>query len=141
MIRRPPRSTRTDTLFPYTTLFRSWKRRHRDGNALAAQFGENCVAGARKRGFDIAHRHRPFDAGAERPRCDEADLRAAFPRHEKRRAAPNRGAAFGPQTHPAAGCTLLQLATTRARAGTAPPARPDRPGTPRTPPPRDRRVR
>src|SRR3546814_20437766 len=31
MIRRPPRSTRTDTLFPYTTLFRSadlrWPRR------------------------------------------------------------------------------------------------------------------
>src|SRR3546814_16135739 len=27
MIRRPPRSTRTDTRFPYTTLFRSsWKR-------------------------------------------------------------------------------------------------------------------
>src|SRR3546814_10241315 len=25
MIRRPPRSTRTDTLFPYTTLFRSDK--------------------------------------------------------------------------------------------------------------------
>src|SRR3546814_3588984 len=24
MIRRPPRSTRTDTLFPYTTLFRSY---------------------------------------------------------------------------------------------------------------------
>src|SRR3546814_4014758 len=30
MIRRPPRSTRTDTLFPYTTLFRS-----RDGNRSA----------------------------------------------------------------------------------------------------------
>src|SRR3546814_14058503 len=27
MIRRPPRSTRTDTLFPYTTLFRSTKRK------------------------------------------------------------------------------------------------------------------
>src|SRR3546814_19662738 len=26
MIRRPPRSTRTDTLFPYTTLFRSGHR-------------------------------------------------------------------------------------------------------------------
>src|SRR3546814_3444638 len=26
MIRRPPRSTRTDTLFPYTTLFRSIAR-------------------------------------------------------------------------------------------------------------------
>src|SRR3546814_8075540 len=29
MIRRPPRSTRTDTLFPYTTLFRSSKSLHR----------------------------------------------------------------------------------------------------------------
>src|SRR3546814_21128789 len=28
MIRRPPRSTRTDTLFPYTTLFRSRDREH-----------------------------------------------------------------------------------------------------------------
>src|SRR3546814_15444268 len=27
MIRRPPRSTRTDTLFPYTTLFRSLLQR------------------------------------------------------------------------------------------------------------------
>src|SRR3546814_12913666 len=27
MIRRPPRSTRTDTLFPYTTLFRSGRER------------------------------------------------------------------------------------------------------------------
>src|SRR3546814_13806712 len=30
MIRRPPRSTRTDTLFPYTTLFRA-DAGHRDG--------------------------------------------------------------------------------------------------------------
>src|SRR3546814_10603996 len=29
MIRRPPRSTRTDTLFPYTTLFRSRRERQR----------------------------------------------------------------------------------------------------------------
>src|SRR3546814_16402633 len=29
MIRRPPRSTRTDTLFPYTTLFRSEHAHHR----------------------------------------------------------------------------------------------------------------
>src|SRR3546814_15054433 len=28
MIRLPPRSTRTDTLFPYTTLFRSWRLVH-----------------------------------------------------------------------------------------------------------------
>src|SRR3546814_11601048 len=32
MIRRPPRSTRTDTLFPYTTLFRS------DGVTGAGEF-------------------------------------------------------------------------------------------------------
>src|SRR3546814_7545948 len=39
MIRRPPRSTRTDTLFPYTTLFRSGVARrrigeHRQGRAV-----------------------------------------------------------------------------------------------------------
>src|SRR3546814_14123812 len=34
MIRRPPRSTRTDTLFPYTTLFRSL------GEALGLDGGE-----------------------------------------------------------------------------------------------------
>src|SRR3546814_2289161 len=36
MIRRPPRSTRTDTLFPYTTLFRSeaGNDRHRNRPAL-----------------------------------------------------------------------------------------------------------
>src|SRR3546814_14235763 len=32
MIRRPPRSTRTDTLFPYTTLFRSLAPAHRGAN-------------------------------------------------------------------------------------------------------------
>src|SRR3546814_5125197 len=36
MIRRPPRSTRTDTLFPYTTLFRSGVERHFDGATFAA---------------------------------------------------------------------------------------------------------
>src|SRR3546814_1648439 len=33
MIRRPPRSTRTDTLFPYTTLFRSVLGQCRHGRA------------------------------------------------------------------------------------------------------------
>src|SRR3546814_8634869 len=46
MIRRPPRSTRTDTLFPYTTLFRSLQEgarrkpwRHRGVDRLAADQG------------------------------------------------------------------------------------------------------
>src|SRR3546814_4506462 len=34
MIRRPPRSTRTDTLFPYTTLFRSIRRKARVWEAV-----------------------------------------------------------------------------------------------------------
>src|SRR3546814_2030140 len=42
MIRRPPRSTRTDTLFPYTTLFRSRLDGDlvvQDGVRLAGQVG------------------------------------------------------------------------------------------------------
>src|SRR3546814_13320053 len=41
MIRRPPRSTRTDTLFPYTTLFRSLVDRQLRGLRQArAELGE-----------------------------------------------------------------------------------------------------
>src|SRR3546814_7650870 len=39
MIRRPPRSTRTDTLFPYTTLFRAGRRQGR----LHGQGGEPMI--------------------------------------------------------------------------------------------------
>src|SRR3546814_13487203 len=38
MIRRPPRSTRTDTLFPYTTLFRS---SHRALNESTYEWSDN----------------------------------------------------------------------------------------------------
>src|SRR3546814_5702210 len=41
MIRRPPRSTRTDTLFPYTTLFRSSSPWH---HASAGQFRSAVAA-------------------------------------------------------------------------------------------------
>src|SRR3546814_3293195 len=80
MIRRPPRSTRTDTLFPYTTLFRSqdgmgkMDRRRHEGFGLAAGEAEHdalvaralvLVAGgvdalgdvARLRVDEILHRH------------------------------------------------------------------------------------
>src|SRR3546814_13681163 len=40
MIRRPPRSTRTDTLFPYTTLFRSVSYDDRIDTAADAAFKE-----------------------------------------------------------------------------------------------------
>src|SRR3546814_5330360 len=38
MILRPPRSTRTDTLFPYTTRFRSARRQHE--HRLAPRIGQ-----------------------------------------------------------------------------------------------------
>src|SRR3546814_6583101 len=46
---RPPRSTRTDTLFPYTTLFRSLRAEEQGGNR------ENRVS----RIADSRHRSRP----------------------------------------------------------------------------------
>src|SRR3546814_20235735 len=71
MIRRPPRSTRTDTLFPYTTLFRSAParrlcddpRQHRAGrrradapadrtSAIAARNTEPAGDAPRRRGRD-----------------------------------------------------------------------------------------
>src|SRR3546814_1321588 len=45
MIRRPPRSTRTDTLFPYTTLFRSHCRhqsRFHDSDQILARNRDRC---------------------------------------------------------------------------------------------------
>src|SRR3546814_1747354 len=43
MIRRPPRSTRTDTLFPYTTLFRSREDFHRRQADRAARVTRPCA--------------------------------------------------------------------------------------------------
>src|SRR3546814_10986410 len=45
MIRQPPRSTRTDTLFPYTTLFRSGIAVGRDDHRAAGE-AEKSVLGA-----------------------------------------------------------------------------------------------
>src|SRR3546814_1205451 len=43
MIRRPPRSTRTDTLFPYTTLFRSCDASARYDRVLLDQLANYLV--------------------------------------------------------------------------------------------------
>src|SRR3546814_12078090 len=43
MIRRPPRSTRTDTLFPYTTLFRSQLPKWRSQGTLARHWKESLT--------------------------------------------------------------------------------------------------
>src|SRR3546814_2937383 len=54
MIRRPPRSTRTDTLFPYTTLFRS----------VAGRDGERLALRHAQREDLVIRRHRAVLVGA-----------------------------------------------------------------------------
>src|SRR3546814_13947883 len=46
MIRRPPRSTRTDTLFPYTTLFRSPLRQNARILARSSRWASATIARA-----------------------------------------------------------------------------------------------
>src|SRR3546814_3591280 len=49
-IRRPPRATRTDTLFPYTQLFRSLPESHCGGSGAAAPDGRDNRAPRRRLG-------------------------------------------------------------------------------------------
>src|SRR3546814_2710505 len=68
MIRRPPRSTRTDTLFPYTTLFRSSGARTAEAR-LRAQGARHRPGGPGWRGRSAA------PAGATRRSADERGAR------------------------------------------------------------------
>src|SRR3546814_12908088 len=93
MRRRPPRSTRTDTLFPYTTLFRCRRLLfHEDANRGAAQGGARRNAAAPPRasadrgGGDARRIGRASDLEA-RARYVDADGQAArlLSRSEERR--------------------------------------------------------
>src|SRR3546814_13710372 len=55
MIRRPPRSTRTDTLFPYTTLFRS-QQRENVGFERGLEFGQQAFVLGAEHKRDTAQR-------------------------------------------------------------------------------------
>src|SRR3546814_6393479 len=73
MIRRPPRSTRTDTLFPYTTLFRSSQYQGRfsheertfEGGTIPAGYPVLLLTGAATRDPRAFERADDFDV--ERP--------------------------------------------------------------------------
>src|SRR3546814_18777043 len=90
MIRRPPRSTRTDTLFPYTTLFRSQEDRQPQLCPRLCQFAL-CDAGtdaeAGERG-DKARTHRTADGvGGRGPAARSAAAGTAHqlrPRNDRR---------------------------------------------------------
>src|SRR3546814_1543053 len=65
MIRRPPRSTLTDTLFPYTTLFRSVARAA-GGVLRGATFWTGAGLPGGRRPDVRERRHRPADRRAVR---------------------------------------------------------------------------
>src|SRR3546814_5182216 len=75
MIPRPPRSTRTDTLFPYTTLFRSDRRAPHDRECEPLlDIGRGRVERADER---RAHRAGPLTLGAVHPEIGEQRVVAA----------------------------------------------------------------
>src|SRR3546814_19008558 len=86
MIRRPPRSTRTDTLFPYTTLFRSpesgrngWRLTHGPGRAARAHHPRmlRCRAAAPAAARDLAaHRSAEIDGLPQHRDPDRSGVRA-----------------------------------------------------------------
>src|SRR3546814_1070027 len=77
MIRRPPRSTRTDTLFPYTTLFRSQGdvRRVAGERQVEPAAGEQAVRGEPPPGADAVRQH--VERLADRHLLGDEDAAAA----------------------------------------------------------------
>src|SRR3546814_10488068 len=85
MIRRPPRSTRTDTLFPYTTLFRSLSRLPPGAEQQPGEPGEDHDARLRHRGAGDALHGEPDLVGLGE-RAGDDDLPAHRLRLPGRRA-------------------------------------------------------
>src|SRR3546814_9830454 len=87
MIRRPPRSTRTDTLFPYTTLFRSIRaiedKPFTEPHDTQQQAVAHHAEAAGQARLDIVHQRNMAAAPARRrnPEQDRQDRRA--PRHDQ----------------------------------------------------------
>src|SRR3546814_5980789 len=68
MIRRPPRSTRTDTLFPYTTLFRSLAAAPDAFLEIIAADQPFALAELARQLQLLAELMRPFEEGEDRKR-------------------------------------------------------------------------
>src|SRR3546814_4856069 len=74
MIRRPPRSTRTDTLFPYTTLFRSLPQRHGIGSRALAHLVQRALADAARVRVDRTFERRVVGAVGHQPQVGQRVL-------------------------------------------------------------------
>src|SRR3546814_8037700 len=57
MIRRPPRSTRPDTLFPYTTLFRSFRQRTAEHGEVLRKYEHQPAVDRPRSGDDAVAGH------------------------------------------------------------------------------------
>src|SRR3546814_21037325 len=79
MIRRPPRSTRTDTLFPYTTLFRSFEGREMMRHGRRRNIGSLCDDSRHEPFGTCSHQHaehgQPGFVSKRAERVDRTDLR------------------------------------------------------------------
>src|SRR3546814_1899943 len=81
MIRRPPRSTRTDTLFPYTTLFRSPRPDGADRLPVPGDAVLRCPADDLAPAGRRASGERQAGAPAEAADGSDADLPGAAHQH------------------------------------------------------------
>src|SRR3546814_2962868 len=77
MIRRPPRSTRTDTLFPYTTLFRSILHFLQDGSVHPGRQLQSTDVTNLVRGYDP--RAKTARTGKILARCVERCVKLIVP--------------------------------------------------------------
>src|SRR3546814_5332983 len=73
MIRRPPRSTRTDTLFPYTTLFRSFRAGDRRAVGFAHAVGPCSRTGQGRRRCRRPRRRRALERLSDRVEADRSE--------------------------------------------------------------------
>src|SRR3546814_8102404 len=71
MLRRPPRSTRTDTLFPYTTLFRSGRAADGAAERLSRAHGRTRARRRMQPRRRRPHRNRGIPARPQRARRSE----------------------------------------------------------------------
>src|SRR3546814_4068826 len=110
MIRRPPGPTLTDTLFPYTTLFRS----------APAAFGKPRHAALKAVAVNIAETRQPDRVARIAGRCvpfDRDDAAIGHTDPHARRPAAGKQCRLEPQIHARASSSIMSRHISRAARG------------------------